>query len=398
MNQKGKRIIISVIVVAIIGAIGVGVYVGLQRATLTISEGGQKNNSVLPITSSGYQGGGGATQENDITEKDLLEFYENQKKRLSIVSDKNIVGYWFSKQSPTSTPILWYATKNVDIFSGTGTSTHQVVLSLANQTAQSVIGALGKPYAVITLENGQKVLFDGVKKTWEWLSPDVISVAFSPDGTQIALLSKTSASEKTIYIRQSPAGSKKPTPITTLAIQDVNIIWGAKDVITLAPRSSYKTEASIVQFNIKNKTASVLDSGNGIQVIWDTNGTRAMLFKSNNGRSMQVRIIDTIGTSIVDAAFSTIKEKCAFGENALVWCAIPYAASKEGTVMWPDDINKRATYTKDTVVRLDVEKKSVDTILDSGETMLDVYAIQHVGNNLYFINRYDDRLYQYSLE
>ncbi len=63
----------------------------------------------------------------------------------------------------------------------------------------------------------------------------------------------------------------------------------------------------------------------------------------------------------------------------------------------PDDYLKRAVYSNDFIYELDLEKNALLPVFEENKQPIDAINFELLGNKLFFINRYDNRLYQLEL-
>ena len=68
-----------------------------------------------------------------------------------------------------------------------------------------------------------------------------------------------------------------------------------------------------------------------------------------------------------------------------------------GRLILPDDYLKRKVYFDDYIYEIDRQSNDLQLIYADAQKAIDAYDLTAAGNEIFFINRYDDRIYSLEL-
>lgn len=393
-----KKWIIVIIALLILVSMGIGVYFGFKQSVLLLNQQ-PSNKNKFPLE--GESGNKKSNTPNDSNQQNNGDTYEkDQQKRLKKISTSELIGHWervLTSTTSTTTEIGGIDKKGrVVIITSDGEKI--VNETRFNSDPESIrVGASGKKLAV-KFKDSSWAWMPTDSKIWNKIeTPGVIDVSFSPDEEQLAYITY----DKTLKLFVKDIGKQKKketTLVVSLALLDRTLQWWTKDKIILSPTPSAYVSDSIVVVDIKNKTINEVVSGFGLQIKVNQNTGDAIISESTQqGKITKLSKITQTGR-VGEIGLITVASKCSFNnEDDDLICSAPYEMSQKNT-RWPDDILKHAIAEKDKIYKIQKTDQSIGVLLDNEEIVLDVIMIRKIGNNLYFINRYDDRLYQYSLE
>ncbi len=110
----------------------------------------------------------------------------------------------------------------------------------------------------------------------------------------------------------------------------------------------------------------------------------------SQGRTGRLNLIDERGVVLANLDFMTLANKCLISQPK-IYCAIPKNIPPRTTL--PDDYLKRAVYFDDIFYQIDINQNSFTEIPTASQSVIDAVNLKFVGNRLFFINRYDNKVY-----
>ncbi|MCX6702702.1 MAG: hypothetical protein NTW60_02450, partial [Candidatus Wolfebacteria bacterium] len=278
------------------------------------------------------------------------------------------------------------------------------------------------------LLNPTVMIFNVESKTYQILA-SVVSADFSPDSKQIAYLDNASPANLTV---KDLTGVKQQTvKILSINIKDVDLSWPASSTIYLSSKPSNKYEGQIWSINTKTKNIALVASGNGLMASWSRGGKIGMKFTVNSANAINSGFIDSGGIALADLGFSTLPIKCVFADlivptssvtiatttkttaktksapapaapknpysGMFLYCALPQSYNTQLAPILPDDYLKRAVYFNDFIYKIGLEDSSFTVLYADSTNPIDAYDLKFSGSRLFFINRYNDKLYSLDL-
>jgi hypothetical protein len=145
----------------------------------------------------------------------------------------------------------------------------------------------------------------------------------------------------------------------------------------------------------------------GADILWGGPISGGLLFKAGpTGGTLT--IVNSAGNAVQNTSFLTMTSKCVFGESAAtstisniqryLFCGIPQdqAIIKESQL--PEDYLKGKFGTADALYAIDLVGGTLKPIIPASQNFnFDVANVKVYGENLYFVNRNDKKLYRASL-
>ncbi len=251
-------------------------------------------------------------------------------------------------------------------------------------------------------------IFDVQTKAWTPLAVNAVSVAWAPNNYQIAYFAgnANSISLQTLDLGNPKA---KPKVLFSLPNQDFMLLWPTTSTILISDRASALFAGSIFAFNLKTATlATVVQSRVGLEAKWNASGTTGIVLAGTNlGRGGQLGIIDGAGNFLHLLTFLTLPSKCVFVSRPAaasstvtvpqLICGIPRDTSKLKASAIPDVYNEKIFMTSDGLYGVSLADGNVTTLFNDPAQNLDVSMLKFANNTLFFINRYDQKLYAFSI-
>lgn len=240
--------------------------------------------------------------------------------------------------------------------------------------------------------HGEKFsVFDTSSLSWQPLPDRTRTAAWSPTKSQLAYLIE---SDPRSTLAVFDFDTQKTAEFIKLSERGLGLDWATSSEIYLTQKPSFKTPGSLWSLALETKTLrSILKEEFGLMVNWSADSELGLKF-SNRLRENELKLIDPDGRVLKNAPFLTLPPKC-FLEERFVYCAVPREIPA-GTIL-PDDYLKRQVYFDDRIISWDTESGEVKTIFDDSNLVLDIEGPTKTENKLFFINRYDRKLYSIAI-
>jgi len=245
----------------------------------------------------------------------------------------------------------------------------------------------------------QASVFDLATQAWTHLPNGMQSPVWSPTNYQIAYLVPSSTGSETLTTIDTGTANAKPAIISTLAMEDMSLQWPNKNMIIISDRPSAYTTGSVWLFNISSKTLSpVIYENLGAESLWDASGSALIFSARTNNAGGQLVFQNATGTQRV-FSFGTLPSKCAFGSSVVVYCAVPHDQSTFSVARLPDEYDQDIYFTDDDFYRIDAGNGSLSEIFSflTANQNLDATQMKVFNNILFFVNRYDQKIYALAL-
>lgn len=324
-------------------------------------------------------------------------------------------------------PVLDYsanASGTITVFQPSGA----VVSVSGNQSSTLSQGSIDNIISAKFSYDGKKLLvsfgdpsdpsaavFDVTEKTWTSLPQGMQSPQWSPaGGYQIAFLSEDANGSTALGIINAAAPKSGIAELFSLDATDLSLQWISKNQFVLSDRPSAQTTGSSWIYNSQTKAlTSILYEMSGVETIWGGTSTPIGLafFTNPASGSNYLRLMDQSGTSLHDLNFMTMPTKCAFNNETttvisgattsttstvlmpFLYCGVPTDQSQLTSAQLPDDYNDGTVFTSDKIIKLNTATGDLFTLWNGTTQDVDATDIKVVGNSLYLINRYDQKLY-----
>jgi len=274
------------------------------------------------------------------------------------------------------------------------------------------------------LNNPQTSVFDINTKSWTPLPAGMVSPRWSPMDYRIAYLKNNSDGTETLTTIDTSKIKNNSTVITTLHIQDVSLLWLLKNKFLFYDKPSTYTQGSIWSFDLQKKSLTPITiDQSGVEATW-SNATTTMgveFVSSVSEYGGQLELIDGSGNKIEQFKSLTLPQKCLFNpytapgaptttiQNATttssiinssylaLYCGIPRDQNALSSNKLPDSYNQMALFTSDNIYRINTSNGNVDVLFNDQSQNMDVSNLKIFNNSLFFINRYDQKLYSLGL-
>jgi hypothetical protein len=265
----------------------------------------------------------------------------------------------------------------------------------------------------------QWTVFDTGTKAWTSLPVSPVVVAWSPANYQIAYFATVNGVSA---LETIDLGSKNPKPVFVSAFpgEDFQLLWKSPSDVLLEDRPSALFSGSIFDVNIKTATIStVVVNKVGLETQWNASGTMAVILAGTQlARGGQLGIINNSGLLLHQLTFLTLPSKCVFpaavGASSTVTtnanaapknafstfgliCAIPRNADSLNNNPLPDAYSEKMISTSDDFYAVSLSSGTITPLFVNQSQNFDASDITLSNDALYFINRYDSKLYSLTL-
>lgn len=249
---------------------------------------------------------------------------------------------------------------------------------------------------IVFVFNNLISIFDLDTKQWKQINDTNLGPAISPKN-ELAYSKKDGSIFKLDLTKENAS----PQKLIQLNNLDFYLLWKDADSLFIVSRPSSLSIGNVLLLNTKNKTLSLSYELLGLDFDWDAKFNSGLIFSAYNlGRGGLLFLIDK-NLKLNQLSFLTIPRKCAFGEKTetnstssktILVCAIPKNANylKERLIL--DDWLSYDLYTEDDIYQIDLESGFIEQIL-TNQDGLDIDLIKIQKNKLFFVNRFDKKLY-----
>ncbi len=225
-------------------------------------------------------------------------------------------------------------------------------------------------------------------KTWQPLPTDVTSVVWDRTRNRLLYLKQT---DGLATLNVFDVSTKKTTEIIRFPSQGIKLIWTGTDKVYVGEASSANAGSALLSLNLKNRSVSLFTKDTpGLMSSWAPDGSLGLIF-ANSFKENALILSDGKGTPLGKPLFgTTLPSKCLV-ESQLIFCAVPREIPSG--IILPDDWLTRKFYSEDKILSFNVKTNEVKTLFDNPTPSIDAEQLNRHGNTLYFVNRYDQKLY-----
>jgi len=289
---------------------------------------------------------------------------------------------------------------------------------LSSSTIDEIISANfsydGKKVLVLygNQNDPQAAVFDIASGTWTALPSGLLEAQWSPNSYEVAYLSpgKTGTVLATFNVA-SPA--KAPVALTNVNAQDLTIQWLTPTQILLADKPSAEVGTSLLLWNTKTQTLSpVIFEQDSLETIWvgSTSSTQplGLVFTGSDGSGYALQLDTLAGSALQTLSFMTLPSKCLFNvegggaatstsSSPILYCGIPRDQTTFESAHLPDDYDQMALFTSDDIYKINILTGATDVLWSDQTQNIDTSDLKFFNGNLFFINRYDQKVYALTL-
>jgi hypothetical protein len=391
--MKSKLLLYLLIAVAIVAIAAFVIYQLVYRGNSNAPEVTGQTGS---LPSAANQQFPSATQTSTVVSTLNTSSAIASSSRFGIISNDPAVDYFVS---PTNIVSIIKPDGTIELIANNVTSIFST--STISNIVTAAFSYDGKK-ALITYRVGtttQSSVFDDATRTWTRLPSNMQSPAWSPIDYRVAYLSPSNTGSETLMTIDAGTANAKPAVISTLTMEDMLLQWPNKNTMIVSDRPSAYIAGSIWLFNVSSKTLSPMVYENrGAESLWNTFGS-ALIFSAGSGNAGgQLTFQSATGTQKT-LSFGTLPSKCTFGSSVIIYCAVPHNQNMFSLARLPDEYDQDIYFTNDDFYRVDASIGSLSEIFSSSAVPqnLDATRVKIFNNILFFINRYDQKIYALAL-
>lgn len=382
--------LISIFVVTLLVATGIGYYVFVMRpesATPAETEPTYTGEIIdSPVAT-------GTVVQLNPTEPETPAQPES---RLVAVTTEPVIGYWINQLDGQPYYVnVEGLVRRADAATGAETVSSSRFDAPINRVIPSVRGdavmiVSGEPAAPVFK------LFDLERRLWRILPAGTIAASWNPTGpaAEVAFIQTTASGGTEFGVYATAKGTVRGR--SPLALTGVDMTWMSADRIYFTERPSRLAMSGAWSYSIKQKTLwQLLPRARG-QWAQFTPNAGGFLYTAQAGN----QLLDTAGVVESRIPFNTLPTKC-FLERPIVYCAVSYGGLSLSAA--PDAYLDKTSLSGDSILSFSLlgerSYRETTTHFDGEKTgtAFDASSVSKRGSKLYFINRYDSRVYSLEL-
>jgi hypothetical protein len=425
--KRSLLIIIAIIAVIVI----VGVIYWFFLRNLLAAPGQEGSTGSLPQTGTGIVGGGGNSGSGGALPSggNPAGGIPTATTRFGVVSNEPIFAYFVDAQNNVIAVEpdgkIAYITNGQTTFLSSSQIENLLSADFSYDGTKILVN-FGDP------NSPQTSIFNLATKSWSPLAAGIISPIWSPSDYRIAYLTANAAGVKSLATFDVSKNTAKPTTLLSLNAQDLSLSWPQKNTITLSDKPSAFAQGFIWLFDIQKKTlARPIADNFGLETLWsNTTSSVGIIFSSGAGKfGGTLSIMNDVSTNQTkNIVFLTLPSKCAFHYEAAVtssvsmattatsasttastttlsiippylalYCAVPNDPATLTRARLPDDYNQETLFTVDNFYKVHTNTGDMESFF-LPTVPLDATNLKMFNNILFFVNRYDQKLYAISAE
>jgi len=389
-----------IIIVVALAVVGVGIYFLMHQNNAAPAPSTGQTGSLPNAGNQQIGGNGQPTTGNQqpnttsahfgvISNDPVLDYFVDAKNNVAIVRPDGIIETVTNNQ-------------------GSSVST-----STFSDIATAAFSYDGKKVLINTMDSSgsQASVFDLGKKSWSKLVAKMQGPVWAPASYQVSFLQNAGPGSETISTINAGSPAAKATVLATITAQDLALQWPNKTTLMLADKPSVYTAGSVWAFNIPNQTITPLvQEYQGLESIWsNTTSTLGLVFAGgaqNSGGHLS--LIESKGNQKA-LTFATLPSKCVFAMAAgnqppatssqlAIFCAVPRDQQTFSIARLPDEYEQKILFTADDLYKVNTADGTLSVLFNDPNQTVDATKLKVFNNTLFFVNRYDQKLYAVSLQ
>lgn len=249
--------------------------------------------------------------------------------------------------------------------------------------------------AVFYIDNETLKAFLHINNTSVAVLPqNMTSFSWSPDGKFIGYGFEKDGK---FNLATADTAGKNARTIFSSPLRDLRMQWVTQDKIALQSPPSGLAEGFLLTYSRANGTLNKLFSSYGLLSLWSSDGTRIITSSTNGqGKNLSLLLRDAAGKELYATGLATLPQKCVWVGNKEVYCAVP--ASYPAEAVLPDSYLRGEFHTADRLVRIDIEKKEIRTILNESNFDMENVLITKKKDYIIFVDRNNGTLWRLKLQ
>lgn len=306
------------------------------------------------------------------------------------------------------------------------------IISIKNKNQETITSNLNFiPKNINFTKDGSKIvvnlnniisILDINSKKWRQLEQDSFSPFISENNELFYLIKKQDNSVDLMKIDLNKEDIS-PQKLINLNALNYKIISKNNDSILLASNPSSIDIGSVLEFNTKTKNLYLVYELPGLAFKWSEKFNLGLMLTTNNFDNYRGGVLTLLNKDKENKTFSflTLPSKCDFKEvknkeislqkptntttilnneetknqlnNIQLICAVPRDQERLKYQRFVDDYLMRELYTEDDVYLINLSDQTMNIIWSSNNDYFDMNNVKVFNNKLFFINRFDNKLY-----
>lgn len=278
--------------------------------------------------------------------------------------------------------------------------------NLIPNLAQAKFSWDGKKVLVEMKEPDKKQfsVFDVEKKTWQPLSLEIQAATWAPKDYRLAYFSKKSGVKGALGTMNFSTNNPRQAEIIKINLQEINLEWKKPNELLVVEPASSALESSIWNLDLTKKTlVKVWSNKKGLELLWNKDANQILELTNK-----QLSLIDEKGQVTRKLGFLTLPSKCFFSEEIIpkttstkeiILDFLNCAVSRDQNILkeyaLPDDYYKKFIFLEDAIYKINLQNGESKKIFESEG--LDAVQLKENEGRIFFLNRYDDKLYSFEV-
>jgi len=294
------------------------------------------------------------------------------------------------------------------------------------------------PYQILFSPSGENILinfsdfisiFNLQNKDWRQINLNSFGSTF--DLNDNVYYFQTENDNNFIFKLDLSKSNSKPQKLIQLNLLDYYLINKNSDEIFIVSKPSSLTYGNLLLFNKKNKNISLIYELRGLNFNWDEKTQNGVLLTSERSRKGGKFFWVDKNLKTYELSFLTLPSKCIFNEEltnqkelnqtptssisiknqtlatttttkTFLICAVPRNQNELKNKYITDDYLSYELYTEDDIYKIDLNLDNLDNekikiIFNDQTKKFDMDKLQIANNRIFFINRFDKKLYSINL-
>jgi hypothetical protein len=414
-----KRLSFFLSIFAIIGlVIGIGWFIRFRNsANPTTPVIGTEDTTITP----GGIKPGGISGSSSTASSTASTVPVPAVKSFGLVADQEVSAYY---AYPDQSVILIQPSGQIIKVAGTeGVVLSSLGISNLNHAAFSydgkkIVATFGNQF------NRQVSVFDIDRKSWEpvFARPDS-NPLWSPNDYRLAFL-VSEQKKNTASLIDMKASTPKIQEVAALQGSDLTLFWKSSGELFISEKPTAYASAQLFTVDIAKKTVRpLLRDIPGIDLLWNSSVQQGILFQANKDTTGgKMSLISADGVVARQFSFTTLpREKCVFDNTAVTQastklsgasgtvsydtirdltpvliCATPKIRARLAASILPDDYLQKDLTTEDSILEINLSTGSITDLSTNITEGIDAINLTATPQSIYFINRYNNKLYRLS--
>jgi len=229
-------------------------------------------------------------------------------------------------------------------------------------------------------------IYNIIDSKWTPLSKNTLAADWHPENSnEIIYLNRNS-------LRILNLDRDKSRPVLNIHLTNSNLNWVSPSEVIIIERPSSKYISSAWLINLSTKRIEKITSGKGL-IINQGGGWRLRSAYGVGDDSLSLIKAET-NKVVSSFKFKTLASKCMINQDN-IYCAVP--SQLPSNIILPDDYLSKAFMSNDIIYSFNINTESQllesKIIYNESDVIVDATDIKIVDDQLYFINRYNQRLY-----